>query len=95
MLIAELGASRSHHPDFLVHDSTIFNGVDERQIALALMLAKAKSDEIGFQYICLLNSDTVPDNEFDSQFKEEFYKESVIMRLDDSTDTGGLLGIRF
>lgn len=40
MLIAELGMSRRHHPDFLIHDSTIFDGVDERQIALALMLAK-------------------------------------------------------
>lgn len=94
MLIAELGASRSHRPDFLVHDSTIFDGVDERQIALALMLAKKKSEEIGFQYICLMNSDTIPVKELDEQFKASFM-DSVILRLDDSTDTGGLLGIRF
>lgn len=37
MLIAELSASRSHHPDFLVQNSTIFDGVDERQIAQALV----------------------------------------------------------
>ncbi|MEL4106466.1 DUF2326 domain-containing protein [Oscillospiraceae bacterium WX1] len=94
MLIAELGAFRNHHPDFLIHDSTIFDGVDERQIALALSLAKKKSEEVGFQYICLMNSDTVPDKEFDDQFKASFM-ESVVLRLDDSTDTGGLLGIRF
>ena len=94
MLIAELSALRSSHPDFLVHDSTIFNGVDERQIALALMLAKRKSEEVGFQYICLMNSDAIPVQEFDEQFRDDFMG-SVILRLDDSTDTGGLLGIRF
>ena len=94
MLIAELGASRSHHPDFWIHDSTIFDGVDERQIALALLLAKRKCEEIGFQYICLMNSDTIPEKEFDGQFMATFM-DSVILRLDDSTDTGGLLGIRF
>jgi uncharacterized protein YydD (DUF2326 family) len=94
MLIAELGASRTHHPDFLIHDSTIFDGVDERQIALALRLAKRKCVEVGFQYICLINSDTIPEREFDEQFVATFM-DSVVLRLDDSTDTGGLLGIRF
>lgn len=94
MLIAELGVTRSRRPDFLIHDSTIFDGVDERQIALALILAKRKSEEIGFQYICLMNSDTIPDKELDEQFMT-ILKDSVILSLDDSTDDGGLLGIRF
>jgi uncharacterized protein YydD (DUF2326 family) len=94
MLIAELGASRNCHPDFLVHDSTIFDGVDERQIALALTLASRKCEKVGFQYICLMNSDTIPKREFDGRFMATF-EDSVVLRLDDSTDTGGLLGIRF
>jgi uncharacterized protein YydD (DUF2326 family) len=94
MLIAELSASRRNHPDFLIHDSTIFDGVDERQIALALTLAKRKCEEVGFQYICLMNSDTIPEREFDEQFMADFMN-SVVLRLDDSTDKGGLLGIRF
>jgi len=94
MLIAELGVSRNYHSDFLIHDSTIFDGVDERQIALALILAKRKCEEIGFQYICLINSDTIPEREFDDQFMSAFM-DCVVLRLDDSTDTGGLLGIRF
>jgi uncharacterized protein YydD (DUF2326 family) len=94
MLIMELGASRSSHPDFLIHDSTIFDGVDERQIALALLLAKKKSEEIGFQYICLINSDTIPKTELDEEFYKEFM-DSVILRIDDSDDKSGLLGIRF
>jgi uncharacterized protein YydD (DUF2326 family) len=90
----ELGLSRTHHPEFIIHDSTIFDGVDERQIALALVLAKQKCELMGFQYICLMNSDTIPEKEFSDDFNIEFM-DSVIMRLDDSTDTGGLLGIRF
>lgn len=94
LLIMELCSSRRHHPDFLVHDSTIFDGVDERQIALALALAKKKSEAVGFQYICLLNSDTIPINEFSDSFAAEF-QDSIVLLLDDSKDTGGLFGMRF
>jgi len=94
MLLAELGIGKEKHPDFLIHDSQIFDGVDERQIARALMLAKNKIESIGFQYICIMNSDMVPINEFDNEFKQFFY-ESVVLKLDDKTENGGLLGIRF
>ena len=59
MVLAELGSARGCYPDFLIHDSTIFDGVDERQVARALMLAQSKCSELGFQYICLINSDMV------------------------------------
>jgi uncharacterized protein YydD (DUF2326 family) len=94
LLIAELSKLRNHYPGFLVHDSTVFDGVDERQIALALKLAQRKTEEIGFQYICMINSDRVPNNEFDDKFKNIF-NDSVILKLFDSTESGGLLGIRF
>ena len=95
MVLAELGRlNHKHFPDFWVHDSTIFDGVDERQIARSLMLAYNKTQEIGLQYICMLNSDQVPSSEFDDEFNDIF-NESVIMKLDDNTDSGGLLGIRF
>jgi len=94
LLLAELGSLKETFPDFLVHDSTIFDGVDERQIARALKLAKLKSEQIGFQYICMMNSDMIPLNEFDDEFKSAF-NDSIILRLDDETETGGLLGIRF
>jgi uncharacterized protein YydD (DUF2326 family) len=94
MLLAQLGARRDRFPKFLIHDSIIFDGVDERQKALALKLAHQKCEQLGFQYICMLNSDAVPENEFDDYFKDIF-NQSVILRLDDSTDSGGLLGMRF
>lgn len=94
LMLMELGASKERYPNFLVHDSTIFDGVDERQIARALMLAKLKSEDIGFQYICLMNSDMIPHEEFDEEFSKIF-NDSIVLRLEDETENGGLLGIRF
>ena len=94
MVLLELGTNKEKFPDFWVHDSTIFDGVDERQIARALVLAKNKSEDVGFQYICMLNSDQIPDGEFDDDFRNAF-SDSVVLRLDDETEEGGLLGIRF
>lgn len=94
MVIAELGRARDRYPDFLVHDSTIFDGVDERQVARALMLASQKYEELGFQYICLINSDMVPYQEFDDEFTAQF-NNSIVLRISDNQEAGGLLGIRF
>lgn len=94
MLLAELGCGREIYPKFLIHDSTIFDGVDERQVAKALMLAKTKCEELNFQYINLINSDMIPYHEFDSEFVKEF-DENVILRISDEQENGGLLGIRF
>ena len=94
MVLAELGRARERYPDFLVHDSTIFDGVDERQVARALMLAQLKSSELGFQYICLINSDMIPYQEFDAEFTNQF-NDSIVLRISDEQEDGGLLGIRF
>ena len=94
MVLAELGCARDCYPDFLIHDSTIFDGVDERQVARALMLAQMKSGEIGFQYICLINSDMIPYQEFDDEFTVRF-NGNIVLRISDNQENGGLLGIRF
>ena len=60
LMLATLWANRKPSPRLLVHDSTIFDGVDERQRALALELAAHESEQNDFQYICMLNSDYVP-----------------------------------
>jgi uncharacterized protein YydD (DUF2326 family) len=39
LMLAELWARRGTGPGFLIHDSTLFDGVDERQVAKALQLA--------------------------------------------------------
>lgn len=94
MVLAELGHARESYPNFLVHDSTIFDGVDERQVARALMLAQIKCDNLGFQYICLVNSDMVPYQEFDNEFAAQF-NNNIVLRISDNQENGGLLGIRF
>jgi len=78
----------------LIHDSTIFDGVDERQIALALQLAQTKAETFDFQYICTINSDMIPQSQFSADFKRLF-DESVVIRLTDGEAKQSLLGIRF
>jgi uncharacterized protein YydD (DUF2326 family) len=86
--------ARFSTPSFLVHDSTVFDGVDERQFARALEYVARKSTESGFQYICMLNSDVVPVSEFSDAFKEVF-NDSIRINLTDGSPAGSLLGVRF
>ena len=90
--LARLWSRRSNRPGFLIHDSTIYDGVDERQVAHALQLAESESKSRQFQYICMLNSDAVPEKDFDPDFD---FNAHVVMTLTDDSDEGGLLGMRF
>ena len=92
LMRAELMSQQNLGAGFLIHDSTIFADVDERQIARALELAAEKSEEHEFQYIVLLNSDKIPWNEFSENFELDNY---VCLTLTDGNPEGSLLGIRF
>ncbi len=92
LMLAQLWAKKAVGPRFLVHDSTIYDGVDERQVARALELACRKAGECGFQYICSINSDDVPWELFNSCFN---LKDYIRLTLTDAKEDGGLLGIRF
>jgi uncharacterized protein YydD (DUF2326 family) len=92
LMLAQLWSKNPRSPGFLVHDSTIFDPVDERQRALALELADRESREHGFQYICALNSDMIPRKNFSPGFH---FDEFVQLKLTDATEDGCLLGIRF
>ncbi|MCY3540419.1 MAG: DUF2326 domain-containing protein [Gammaproteobacteria bacterium] len=93
LALAELGMKKAHWPGFLVHDSHIFDGVDERQIAKALQLGARKARECEFQYIVALNSDALPKSGFEDGFLIEDYVLDT--QLTDATETGGLFGFRF
>ena len=67
-MLAQFGANIRPSPRLLIHDSTIFDGVDERQVALALELAQRESERWEFQYVCALNSDTLPIADFSPEF---------------------------
>lgn len=79
-------------PDFLVHDSQLFDGVDDRQIARALDLAAEACAAEGMQYIATINSDDLAKAERRG-FKAAQYV--IEPRLTDTSEDGGLFGFRF
>lgn len=97
-LLVEAARKKDRYPGFLVHDSHIFDGVDGRQIALALKLAQKKCYELGVQYIVAMNSDDLQkvESELEDEGMDGFnpYDYVVPTRLTDKPD-GGLFGIRF
>lgn len=100
-LMVEAALKRDQFPGFLIHDSHIFDGVDGRQIALALQLAQQKCDSLGIQYIVAMNSDDlqkieleIVNDENDDKPKFNPYEYVLETRLTDEPD-GGLFGVRF
>lgn len=93
LMLIQLRAAYQDMPGFLVHDSTIFADVDERQIARAMETAAKESESGGFQYICAINSDRVPYKDFSEEFRSKFY-DFIRIKLTDKED-GCLFGKRF
>ena len=87
LTMLEEGITTKHHPDFLVHDSVVFDGVDPRQRAGALQFAQAMVESTGGQYICTMNSNDIPDEVLD----QDWFKVGVVRTVLD-TEPGGLLG---
>lgn len=94
LMNAEVWATVKNRPLPLIHDSKIFDGVDERQVAKALELAYKKSQEFGFQYIFTINSDKIPYDLFKPEFADDF-KSKIKVTYTDNGDKGNLLGITF
>ena len=92
LTLARLWALGKNSPGFLVHDSAMFADVDKRQVAHAIRLADAESREHRYQYICMMNHDSVPLEELGSDFNLDSH---VSLRLTDATEDGSLLGMRF
>lgn len=92
LMLAQIWANKRPNQIFLIHDSILFADVDERQTALALELAVKESEKQDFQYICTLNSDTLPEKDFSKDFHIYDY---VRQTFTDATEDGALLGIRF
>lgn len=93
LALLKIVSKRLGGPGFLVHDSHLFDGVDERQIAKALLLGQRATQNKGLQYITTMNSDV-----FDRlPLPEEVDRKQVVLstRISDETETGGLFGFRF
>lgn len=92
MMLTLLTAKHQQSPGFLIHDSHLFDGVDERQVGKALALGAQMAEQHGFQYIVTLNTDDLP-----QETPEGFDLEDHMLpsRLSDSSENGGLFGFRF
>jgi uncharacterized protein YydD (DUF2326 family) len=92
LTLAVLAHRHGRGPDFLIHDSHLYDGVDDRQVAAALKLAAEVAEEENLQYIVTINTDSLG---MASQrgFNPEPYIRSP--RLTDEHETGGLFGFRF
>lgn len=93
LALLKIVSKRLGGPGFLVHDSHLFDGVDERQIAKALLLGLRATQSKGLQYITTMNSDV-----FDRlPLPDEIDRKQVVLstRISDETETGGLFGFRF
>ena len=89
---AVLAHRNGRGPDFLVHDSHLFDGVDERQVAKALKLAADVAAEEGLQYIVTMNSDDLTKAE---QYDDGLVSDVIKPRLTDAYEDGGLFGFHF
>lgn len=80
-------------PGFLMHDSHLFDGVDERQIAGALLLGLEATQGQGLQYIVTMNSDIF--GRLPLPKAVDASKVVLETRLSDDGEEGGLFGFRF
>lgn len=92
LMLMQLWAERGRGPGVLMHDSTLFEGVDERQIAASLNRAYEESERLGFQYVCAMNSDDLPRQELGV---DNPLLARVVLELHDKDPSGRLLGIEF
>ncbi|HEV2153173.1 ABC-three component system protein [Bradyrhizobium sp.] len=93
LMLTEISLKNGRGPGFLIHDSHLFDGVDERQVAKALQLGAERAEAAGFQYIVTMNSDALPREGFRLGF--DIRSHVMPTKLTDATDTGGLFGLRF
>jgi uncharacterized protein YydD (DUF2326 family) len=93
VMLATLAIRRGLGPGFLIHDSHLFDGVDERQVAKALQLGADQAQAQGFQYLVTMNSDALPDDGFREGFDIRAFVNSTV--LTDEMETGGLFGVHF
>lgn len=92
LMLTLLSLRRGRSPGFLIHDSHLFDGVDERQVGKALALAADLAEKHCFQYVVTMNTDDIP-KELPAGFRVEDHALDV--RLSDATEDGGLFGFRF
>lgn len=93
LVVAVIAQRYGRGPGFLIHDSHLFDGVEERQVGMAIRLARQVASEEGLQYVMTMNSDAL-------RIAEPFVGvdisgDVIRPRLTDAYEEGGLFGFRF
>jgi uncharacterized protein YydD (DUF2326 family) len=89
-LVMAVKAGRA--PRLLVHDSLLFDSMDDRQMASCLNIGSRLADQHGFQYIVTINSDRLEAAERAGFDRRDYVIDPV---LTDFGGDGGLFGFRF
>lgn len=92
MVCLNAAIKEGRSPRFLVHDSRLFDSMDDRQITSCLNIGARLADEIGFQYIVTLNSDRLEQAESIGFDAGDYIIDPI---LTDAEESGGLFGFRF
>lgn len=92
MVCAVTAMQLGRAPRILVHDSQLFDSMDDRQIASCLNIGARLADKKEFQYIVTLNSDRLAAAEAEGFDRRKYVIEPV---LTDAGEEGGLFGFRF
>ena len=90
-----LSARRNHGVQFLVHDSRLISDVDPRQVAELIRVANEYSVRYDCQYILTINNSQI--DAIRDELGEEFstlIERNEVVRLDDRSEEGKLLGIQ-
>ncbi len=92
LTLAVIAHRHGRGPDFLIHDSHLYDGVDARQVKAAFELAIQVASEENMQYIATLNTDDL-DKATRLGFDAAPYVNNTV--LTDEHAAGGLFGFRF
>ena len=92
LMLLQVMSKQKNRLNFLIHDSGLYDGVDSRQRALALERASKVANKTNTQYICTLNSDMIPRDDFSNDFD---FDEHVRLNLTDKNPSDSLLGFYF
>lgn len=99
MTLMVLSRIQARTLDFLVHDSHLFDGVDERQVGIALATGAKLAEKHNFQYLVTMNTDAWPHvaSTKSDVLPHGFDLEDYVLpvRLTDASEDGGLFGFRF
>lgn len=93
MTLFLVAGERFGHGRFLIHDSHLFDGVDERQVAKCLVLGRDAAWSAKGQYIVTMNSDQF--NKLPKNLWSEGDKYTLATRVTDADEESGLFGMRF